>query len=346
MALLFYSEGSMNTILPIASGKGGVGKTILASNLGVALARLGKTCVLVDLDLGSSNLHTCLGIKNRHPGIGSYIYKKAESLESLLVQTEIPNLFFIPGDSLFPGTANLPYFTKLKIIKELQALVADFIILDLGAGTAYNTLDFFLISAHGLLITTPETTAILSAYSFIKGAAYRLLHRSFKARSREREIIHEFITEPIEGNTKTFDELVERLGNHNTASGERAREQLDSFLPRVVINLGNTNDDIAVGAKLREISRKNVGINMEYIGVLPGESDVSRSILERRPYLQIVSGTPFSRSMFTIARKLSSVEHRDAPSLFEGEDLQELERELAREEENADAGDIVLEDYG
>jgi flagellar biosynthesis protein FlhG len=334
----------MNTVLPIASGKGGVGKTLFASNLGVALARLGKTCILVDLDLGSSNLHTCLGIKNRHPGIGSYIYKKADSLESLLVETEIPNLFFIPGDSLFPGTANLPYFTKLKIIKELQELVADFTILDLGAGTAYNTLDFFLISAYGLLVTTPETTAILSAYSFVKGAAYRLLHRSFKAKSKERELIQEFIAEPLEGSAKTFEELLQRLGEHDPQSGERAREQLEQLLPRIVINMGASNQDIAVGAKLREISRKNVGIAMEYIGFLPQEPEVSRSILERRPYLQLASATPFSRAVFTVARKLAASAHVAPPRLYEGEDLEELHRELAREEEEVQQEDDLFRD--
>src|SRR6056297_1946700 len=113
----------MNTIIPIASGKGGVGKTIFTANLGVALAREGKTCLLVDLDLGSSNLHTCLGIKNSNPGIGNYIYKQEKSLESLIVQTETPRLFFIPGDSLLPGTANLPYFIKKKILKEFEHLV-------------------------------------------------------------------------------------------------------------------------------------------------------------------------------------------------------------------------------
>ncbi len=324
---------TMNTVLPIASGKGGVGKTLFASNLGVALARLGKTCILVDLDLGSSNLHTCLGIKNRYPGLGSYIYKKAHSLESLLVETEVPNLFFIPGDSLFPGTANLPYFTKMKIIRELQEQVADFTILDLGAGTAYNTLDFFLISVSGLLMTTPETTAILSAYSFLKGAAYRLLHRSFKSKSREREIIQEFITEPLEGSTKTFSDLIGRLGEHNPESGEKAQQHIDGFLPRVVINMGSSEEDIGVGAKLRDISRKNIGLSLEYIGFLPNEHEVSRSIRSRRPYLQLASATPFSRAVFTVARKLVASAHREAPQLFKGEDLEELQHELEWEEQ-------------
>ncbi|HPE35715.1 MAG TPA: P-loop NTPase, partial [Spirochaetales bacterium] len=56
----------MGTVIPVASGKGGVGKTVVAANLGLALSALGKTVVLVDLDLGGANLHTVLGVRNRH----------------------------------------------------------------------------------------------------------------------------------------------------------------------------------------------------------------------------------------------------------------------------------------
>ena len=135
----------MNTIIPIASGKGGVGKTIFTANLAITLAKMGKTVIVVDLDLGSSNLHTCLGIKNRHPGIGNFIFDKGTSLESLIVKTEIDRLYFIPGDSLIPGTANMQYFVKQKLIKGINNLVADYILLDLGAGSSFNIIDFLRI---------------------------------------------------------------------------------------------------------------------------------------------------------------------------------------------------------
>lgn len=86
----------MAIILPVASGKGGVGKSIFAVNCAAALAGLGKTTVLIDLDLGASNLHTLLGIKNRHPGIGNLIYRTESNLEALLIETGIPRLFLYP----------------------------------------------------------------------------------------------------------------------------------------------------------------------------------------------------------------------------------------------------------
>ena len=220
----------MNTIIPIASGKGGVGKTIFTANLGITLAKMGKTVIAIDLDLGSSNLHTCLGIKNRHPGIGNFIYNKGVTLESLIVKTDFDRLYFIPGDSLIPGTANLQYFIKKKLLKAIQNLVADYVLIDLGAGSSYNIIDFFLISKTGLLITTPETTSILSAYAFLKSTVFRMLFRSFPVKSKERELIHNFLTERIEGTDNSFLSLTKLLRTINPVSGDYALKQINGIL--------------------------------------------------------------------------------------------------------------------
>ncbi len=325
----------MKTILPVASGKGGVGKTMFTANLGIALAQAGKTCILVDLDLGSSNLHTCLGIKNQHPGLGNYIYKQEDSLESLVLPTDTPQLYFIPGDSLLPGTANLPYFTKKKLLKELNQLVADYIILDLGAGSSYNVIDFFLISNTGLIVTTPETTAILSSYSFLKSAVYRLLYRSFPAKSPERDIIQEFISRPLEGSPHSFTQLVNLLSEHSSDSGLKAEEQLQNFFPRVILNMGNSSQDFSVGSKLREISRKNLSIPMEFIGFLPNDPGVSRSIITRVPYIKDEPESKFSQGVQLVARKLTAGAFSTPPELFDDDqDIQELQAELLRQEQD------------
>ena len=315
----------MNTIIPIASGKGGVGKTILTANLGIALAERGKTVIAIDLDLGSSNLHTCLGIKNQHPGIGNFIYKKGVPLESLIVKTDIDRLYFIPGDSLLPGTANLQYFLKQKLIKGIQNLVADYILLDLGAGASYNIVDFFLISRTGLLITTPETTSILSAYSFLKTTMFRLLYRSYSPKSRERELIHSFLSEKLEGTDNSFLSLAELLGDINPESGKHAREQIERFYPRIVLNIGRNKQTITLGSRLRQICRKNIGINMEYIGYIEYTELVSESIISRIPIVLSSPNSQFGRSLNTIAENLLHIGYQDKPKLYDSdEDIKNL----------------------
>ena len=316
----------MNTIIPIASGKGGVGKTIFTANLAITLAKMGKTVIAIDLDLGSSNLHTCLGIKNRHPGIGNFIYNKGISLDSLVVKTNIDHLYFIPGDSLIPGTANIQYYIKKKLIKGIQSLVADYILLDLGAGSSYNIIDFFLISKTGLLVTTPETTSILSAYAFLKTAMFRMLFRSFPVKSREREIIHNFITERMEGTDNSFLKLTELLSETNDESGAYSLKQINSFYPRIVLNIGRNKQAIVLGSKLRQICKKNIGINMEYIGFIEYTDLVSLSIIQRTALVLSSPNSQFARAIRKIAENLIQVTYIDKPVLFDAnEDIVNLE---------------------
>lgn len=315
----------MTTILPVASGKGGVGKSAFVANIGVSLAKQGKTVLLIDLDLGGSNLHTFLGLSNRHDGIGNYIYEKDSSLESLIVPTGIDRLYFISGDSLLPGTANLQYFVKKKIIREMKNLIADYIILDLGAGAAYNTIDFFLVTSKGLLVTTPETTSILNAYSFLKSTLFRLIYRSFPPESDERVCVQDFITERIEGTENSFRALIERLGAINPESGERAEKQLRGLFPRVVLNMGRSSQDIALGSKLREIVWKNLSVSMEYIGFIGYDDIIRRSIFERSPTLIGYPDSPFAQTIDQIGRKLITMPTPKNPPLYEAdEDLKEL----------------------
>lgn len=318
----------MNYVLPVASGKGGVGKTLFSANLGLALAALGKTVVVVDLDLGASNLHTVLGIRNNNPGVGNLIYKQAETLEALIVPTDYPRLYFVPGDNLLPGTANLPYFQKRRLMRQLDSAVADFIILDLGSGSAFNTIDFYLMSSAGLIVTTPETTSILNAYSFLKTTLYRALYRSFPKDSPQRELIRSFVLERLEGAERGFDWLVGRIAAIDSNSASLAQKQLGSLVPRVVLNMGRRPDDVQLGGKLRQVSRKNLNLELQYIGYLPYEESVAQSILNRRPIYATNPALGYCRNVAAIAQKLAAEPVPVVPRLhLDDDDLAGLARQ-------------------
>ncbi|TVQ27173.1 MAG: MinD/ParA family protein [Spirochaetaceae bacterium] len=296
----------MKTVIPVASGKGGVGKSIFVANLGVCLAQAGKTVIVVDLDLGGSNLHTCLGVRNSNAGIGQYIYDKDISLEQLVLETEQRKLFIVPGDSLLPGTANLSYFRKLKLMKELSALVADYIILDLGAGSSFNTIDFFLASQNGILICTPETTSVLNAYSFLKGVVFRSMYRSFPPDSTERELVHSYLTSRIEGTDRSVEQLIEQLASISEASAQQARKALAAAQVRVVLNMGRHSRDIAIGGKLREIAGKNLNTDLSYIGYLPYEEHMSASIIRRSPIALLDPQAAYVKALRSVADRIIS----------------------------------------
>ena len=335
----------MVTMVPIASGKGGVGKTVIASNLGASHGAMGRTVVLVDLDLGGANLHTCLGVKNRNPGIGSMVWKQEKNLANLLVETSVERLWFIPGDNLLPGTANLEYFVKQRILRDLAKLPADFVILDLRAGSSYNVVDFFLTSSSGLLVIQSEPTSILNAYSFLKTAAFRMLYRSFPRGSEERRLIADFVSRRLEGSGSTLLGLAGELARDFPASAPPALEQLSRFYPRVVLNEGRGPKDASMGLRLRDIATRNLGIRMEYVGFLLRDEGVPRSVVERIPIILSRPSSPFARGVAALAAKIAAEPSGAPPRLFsDDEDLLTAVDEAFRGAGSAEGASTDLSD--
>ncbi len=317
----------MTEIIPVAGGKGGVGKTIVVANLALALARLGKTVIAVDLDLGASNLHTCLGIKNRREGIGHVIHQKSRSVASLVIPTDWSRLHFVPGDALLPGTANLPYFKKLRIIKDLSGLTADIVLVDLGAGSANNVVDFFLTACRGIVVVTPETTSILNAYAFLKNALFRALYRSFPPKSEGRCIVREFGTQRIEGSKRGFPDLVEELVSILGSEADEAERVIKRLFPRVILNMARKQEDVSIGARLRGLSERNLGIQVEYVSVLRHDELVPQSVIKRKPLVELAPNAPFSQDVRRTAERVVAALGRRESDLRD-DDLQALEREL------------------
>ena len=326
----------MIQILPIASGKGGVGKSAISLNLAIALAQLGKKVILCDFDFGGANLHTMLGHKNNKPGLGHFINKLEDHLEPLIQETAVENLGFIAGDCLIPGTANMDFFSKKKILKELNQLDADYVILDLGAGSAYNTLDFFLVTYKSILVTTPEITSILNAYSFLKSSAFRFLAQQFSAKSEERKFIQDFTHTRLEGTELSFVNLMEELYKRFPESSAKAINKLDSFRPQVILNKGRESNDIAMGQRLKSLVKNKLNMNMEFIGFIPHDDEISLSIARRTPLILSNPEGDFARRVYPTAQRVIENDFSLNDAVFdeekEDEVLQQLVKEFSDEE--------------
>jgi len=283
----------MKQIIPIASGKGGVGKTTTVANLGISLARSGKTVILIDLDLGESNLHTVMGIKNIKPGLGHYIYKRESSFESLIQETGIDRLYLITGDSLFPGAANLPYFKKKKIIKSIQNLTADYILLDIGSGSSFNVIDFFLISPESLIVTIPETTALLNAYSFIKNSLLRLIYLALPPRSEERAYFNQFCSSSIEKGENTLENLISAIESFDRELSEKIIKSVSHFSPHIIFNMSLSGNEKIITDKLLNITSKNLNKTIKTAANIPWMNEMRRSSIIMKPYLLLYEKSPY-----------------------------------------------------
>ena len=168
---------STPTIWAVGGGKGGVGKSVVSTILAFWLARKGKRTVLIDADLGGANLHTLLGIKSPPRTLIDFINRKFGSLEEICIDTEAKNLRLISGSSEVLSLANPHFSQKIKLINHFSRLDADYVVIDLGAGTSFNVLDFFLSAHEKIMVLTPEPTSIQNAYIFVRNAVYRRLSR-------------------------------------------------------------------------------------------------------------------------------------------------------------------------
>lgn len=295
---------TMSVLLPVAGGKGGVGKSIVSLNLAVTLAHQCKNTILCDLDLGGANLHTLLGLKNNQAGLGTYITKQETDFSNLLQATGIPSLQFIAGDCHYPGVANMDFFTKKKLIKNITSLDADYIIMDLGAGSTYNIIDFFLTSYDGLIVVSPDLTSILNAYSFLKSAVFRFCYRLFGAKSPERQILQNSILQRMEGKEYSFEQILSVIASKFPDSAERALTEMKKLHPRIIMNMGRGHSDIDLGNRLLSLTRNKLSIEADYIGFIPYDENISLSIARRQPLSIMKPDSPFCLALPEIATKL------------------------------------------
>ncbi len=271
-------------ILPIASGKGGVGKTTLAANLAVVFAKTGKKVLLVDLDLGGSNLHLLLGHPADTPGIGSYVTGKQQgSLKDLIVPSGYEGVDFIPGDSGIPGMANIRVEQKRRLIRGLCSLDAEYLILDLGAGSSFNTIDFFLLTGSGILITAPTSAAIAACYLFLKNVIFRIIVSCFSLESPGGQLLQKLKENSVSMQTLHIQKLIQELENIDPENFRKFARIYRSFRPRFIINLLDEPKDATKGERLRKNVSRYLGLDLDFLGVIFRDETQSRALASGLP---------------------------------------------------------------
>jgi len=153
-------------IIAVTSGKGGVGKTNIATNMGIAYAQMGKKVIVMDADLGLANVNVILNII---PQYNLYhVIKKQKKMSEIIIDTQY-GIKMIVGASGFSKIANMTEAERDDFIKEMYTLSdVDIIIIDTSAGVSRNVLSFVAAADELAVITTSEPTAITDAYGIIK----------------------------------------------------------------------------------------------------------------------------------------------------------------------------------
>lgn len=300
-------------IVPIASGKGGVGKSLVAANLAIALAQNGQRVVLVDLDLGGSNLHLILGTIGSAPSLGTFLGTKRQDFESIIQDTDVRNLRFIPGDAEIPGLANINSSQKRSLIRRLSRLDdTDYLILDLGAGTSQNILDFYLMSGNGIIVTTPTPTATVNAYLFLKNAMFRILQTSMTKKSPGEKFVQDIFKNRASLQRVYIPEIVDQLQSHDPESAARYRDALSRFQPRLIMNMIEDPKDAETVARLRRSAQQYLNVDILHLGVIYRDDLQNTALNSRLPIVRYKPSAVLSQAIYRIADKIVQLEEEDS----------------------------------
>ena len=274
-------DDSVKRIITVGGGKGGVGKSIVASNLSLAIAQTGSRVVLVDCDLGAANQHVLFGIDRPKPGIQGLLDRKIDSLEDGLTPTPHPNLQLVAGTGASVGAANINHGEKQRIIRRIRALNADVIIIDVGAGVSYNVLDFFEQGAQRLMVVTPQVTSIQTAYSFLKGAVMRTLQHAAE-KAAELELL---APASKSGENEKVSQILARVREQSPDLAMAIDTVLSRFGAQIVGNQVFESSQAGIFHAITRMIQDFLGVTVPILGTVRASRRVRESVNLRKPMM-------------------------------------------------------------
>ena len=152
--------------------------------------------------------------------------KKVDRLEDTIIPTEMEGIGLICGADDILGSANPTYSQKIRLLNQIEALPAQYVLLDLGVGTAFNLLYFFNYSPGKIVLFTSQTTSLQNAYGFIKSALYRKISRDLAKDQAVMDLLYQG-EEGGQGSIGTISELLAHLRGSAPRSHDRLLELLD-----------------------------------------------------------------------------------------------------------------------
>lgn len=152
----------MGEVIVITSGKGGVGKTTITANLGIALSKLGKSVIAIDTDIGLRNLDVVMGLENQ------IVYNLVDVLEgtcrlrqAVIKDRRYNNLYLLPSAQ----SKDKDSVTPQQMIDLTSCLKEefDYVLIDCPAGIEQGFRNAIAGATKAIVVTTPEVSAIRDA---------------------------------------------------------------------------------------------------------------------------------------------------------------------------------------
>lgn len=268
----------------IGGGKGGIGKSIFTLGLGISLARLGKKVILMDADLGGANLHTLMGVRYPSHTLEDFLLKRVQNLEETILDTQIAGIGLICGADDILGAANPTFAQKIRVLNQIESLPADFVLLDLGAGTSYNTLDFFNYSSGKIALFTSQATSLQNVYGFLKNALFRKISREFSKDEYLIWLLYQSGSKTPEVKVESISDLLNYVEKKYEERHEDLRRLLRDFEVLLVVNMIKTDRDFQAAQIIQHVSHRFLELAPQVLGYLHYDQAIEQAVNQMVPF--------------------------------------------------------------
>jgi len=285
-------------LVAVASGKGGVGKTLCSLGLGWYLAKVGYRVVVVDLDYGVGNLHLSAGLGRVEKSLDDYVRSKSNNLEELLIPLEDNSkLSILAAGGRRSSATSMNVQRKYMLMDELRTMDADIVLLDIGAGSSKENVDYFLAADNQLAVATADLSSITALISFLKKVQiHNIIKHSaenYAGMAALLENDYSRVSDIYNGMEKLVGEAVGR---------QLVQDALKKFQPVVALNRVEEGDLSQIQRVNRNLMRQ-LKTKTVLLGTIPEDPAITRCRRRGQNYLVHFPEGGASKALATIAYK-------------------------------------------
>lgn len=326
-------------VIVVSGAKGGVGKTLIAANLGIYLATIGRRVTVVDADPCLANVHTFLAATRPSstpdylPPMPTFLRATDVNLEAFgparpvpgrgasgmtqvpapprpvpegyALDTAVPGLraVHLGVDEVLPGHRRK--LTRRRIRAKVDTLDTEFAVVDAGSAVDAPLLDLFGEAHLALFVATPEPASIENTYAFVRHLFARRLRKGL-ADDAERRRLTKILAEL--GYAPAPLDLLRILRSQGDPLVPHVEQTMQTFEFRVAFNQTRLRSDLELGDRIQSAVSRRLGLDIEYLGYVDHDDTVVACVRSQRPLLVEYPGAKASKSIEKIARRLLALD--------------------------------------